>query len=211
MTAVLAPALPSLVPPLALRTLLTVAAAQCLLSVCGRALVHWRLRARALRRPRPVLVLGPGGQAQAVAAALLRQPRCGMRPVGVVDEAGEQRTAEEDGAEPPAAPELPVLRTEDELHRAVIQNDVHAVLLLAGQCPGPASRLTVLRGLGCDLWEIDPRGPGLAPRREGTRHRVAGFHCRPLPPAGAGRGASASGSWTSRSPASCCSPPRPPC
>ena len=181
LTAALAPALPVNLPPLALRTLLVVAAAQCLISVCGRALVHRHLRARALRRPRPVLLLGPDGQAQTVAAALLRRPRCGMRPVGVVDEAAEQRPADEDGTEPPAAPGLPVLRTEDELHRAVIQNDVRAVLLLAGQGPGLADRLPALRGLGCDLWEIDPRGPGLAPPRESARHCVAGFHCRPLP------------------------------
>ncbi|WP_447038302.1 exopolysaccharide biosynthesis polyprenyl glycosylphosphotransferase [Streptomyces sp. DSM 118878] len=195
LVAALAPALPVDPPPLAPRTLLMVTAAQCLIGVCGRALVHRHLRARALRRPRPVLVLGPGGQAQAVAAALLRRPRCGMRPVGVVDEAGagagakagagagEQRAAEEDGTEPPVAPGLPVLRTEDELHRAVIQNDVRAVLLLAGQGPALADRLPALRGLGCDLWEIDPRGPGLAPPRESARHSVAGFHCRPLPPA----------------------------
>uniref|UniRef100_UPI003F7EC731 exopolysaccharide biosynthesis polyprenyl glycosylphosphotransferase n=1 Tax=Streptomyces flavofungini TaxID=68200 RepID=UPI003F7EC731 len=184
LTAVLAPALPALAPPLPLRTLLTVAAAQCLISVCGRALIHRHLRSRALRRPRPVLVLGPGGQAQALAAALLRRPRCGMRPVGVVDETGEQRPADEDGAEQPG---LPVLRTEDELHRAVIQNDVSAVLLLAGRGPGPADRLPALRGLGVDLWEIDPRGPGMTPRQESARTHVAGFPCRPLLPAGGRR------------------------
>ncbi|MEV0121199.1 exopolysaccharide biosynthesis polyprenyl glycosylphosphotransferase [Streptomyces sp. NPDC050703] len=182
--ALLAPALPAHLPQLAPRTLLWAAAAHCLAGVCGRALVHRLLRARAVRRPRPVLVLGPGGQAQAVAAALLRRPRCGLRPVGVVDEAAEQRPADEDGTEPPAAPGLPVLRTEDELHRAVIQNDVRAVLLLAGHAPGPADRLTALRGLGCDLWEIDPRGPGLASPRESARAHVAGFRCRPLLPAG---------------------------
>ncbi|KUL55079.1 exopolysaccharide biosynthesis polyprenyl glycosylphosphotransferase [Streptomyces sp. NRRL S-1521] len=186
LVAALAPALPAHLPQLAPRTLLMMAATQCLIGVCGRALVHRRLRARALRRPRPVLVLGPGGQAQAVAAALLRRPRCGLRPVGVVDETAEQRPADEDAAEPSAAPGLPVLRTEDELHRAVIQNDVRAVLLLAGH-GGPADRLSALRGLGCDLWEIDPRGPGLASPGESARAYVAGFRCRPLLPAG-GRG-----------------------
>ncbi|MBW5424490.1 exopolysaccharide biosynthesis polyprenyl glycosylphosphotransferase [Streptomyces sp. BG9H] len=189
LTAVLAPALPAPVPPLPLSALATVGAAQCLLAVGGRALVHWQRRADVLRRPRPVLVCGPCGEARAVAAALLRRPRCGMRPVGVVSEADQQ--GEGSAAEPPpgpgdegAAPELPVLGTEDELHRAVIQNDVQAVLLLPGGGPGLTGRLPVLTGLGCDLWEIGPRHPQLGPAREGARRYVAGFSCRPLEAAG---------------------------
>ncbi|WPO72412.1 exopolysaccharide biosynthesis polyprenyl glycosylphosphotransferase [Streptomyces sp. KN37] len=195
LTAVLAPALPAPVPPLPLSTLATLGAAQCLLAVAGRALVHWRRRASAARRPRPVLVLGPGGEARAVAAALLRRPRCGMRPVGVVSEA-ERRTDHEtagaagseaagDAAEPPdgSAPELPVLGTEDELHRAVIQNDVRTVLLLTGRGPALAGMVPVLGGLGCDLWEIDPRPAEALPRQD-ARQRVAGFACRPLAFAG---------------------------
>ncbi|NDZ84725.1 transferase, partial [Streptomyces sp. SID10115] len=67
-TAVLATTLPA-VGPLAPRTLLGMAALQCLLSFCGRALVHRHRRTTTVRRPRPVLVLGPSGQARGVAAA----------------------------------------------------------------------------------------------------------------------------------------------
>ncbi|MGA4850253.1 sugar transferase [Streptomyces sp. G5(2025)] len=192
LTAVLAPALPAPVPPLPLSTLATLGAAQCLLAVAGRALVHRQRRASAARRPRPVLVLGPCGEARAVAAALLRRPRCGMRPVGVVSEAerrpdpeAAETEAAGDAAEPSAgpAPELPVLGTEDELHRAVIQNDVRTVLLLSGRGPALAGMVPVLGGLGCDLWEIDPH-PAEAPPRQDARQRVAGFACRPLAFAG---------------------------
>ncbi|WP_078594047.1 exopolysaccharide biosynthesis polyprenyl glycosylphosphotransferase [Streptomyces sp. NRRL S-920] len=176
LTLALAPALPAPVPPLPLSDLATVGAAQCLLVVGGRALVHWQRRADALRRPRPVLVLGPRAEARAVAAALLRRPRCGLRPVGLVSEADQQGEG--------SAPELPVLGTEDELHRAVIQNDVRAVLLLPGGGPGLAGLLPVLTGLGCDLWETGPRHAELGPAREGARRYVAGFSCRPLTVAG---------------------------
>ncbi|MEU7647649.1 exopolysaccharide biosynthesis polyprenyl glycosylphosphotransferase [Streptomyces huasconensis] len=187
LTAVLAPALPAPVPPLPLSTLATLGAAQCLLAVAGRALVHWWRRASAARRPRPVLVLGPCGEARAVAAALLRRPRCGMRPVGVVSEAGQEAGEAAAGdAEPSegSAPELPVLGTEDELHRAVIQNDVRTVLLLADRGPALAGMVPVLGGLGCDLWEVDARPAEAAPPRHDARQRVAGFACRPLAFAG---------------------------
>ncbi|WP_409234837.1 exopolysaccharide biosynthesis polyprenyl glycosylphosphotransferase [Streptomyces sp. PA5.6] len=176
-TAVLATALPA-VGPLAPRTLLAMAAVQCLLSLCGRALVHRHRRAATVRRPRPVLVLGPSGQARGVAAALLRRPGCGMRPVGIVGETADAPQDEEDDAETQGGPELPVLCTEDELHRAVIQNDVGAVLLVAGH--GPARWLPVLHGLGCDLWEIEAHRTVPVPAPDGPRQYVAGFACRPL-------------------------------
>lgn len=180
-TAVLATALPA-VGPLAPRTLLAMAAVQCLLSLCGRALVHRHRRAATVRRPRPVLVLGPSGQARGVAAALLRRPGCGMRPVGIVGETADAPQDEEDDAETQGGPELPVLCTEDELHRAVIQNDVGAVLLVAGHGPGPgpARWLPVLHGLGCDLWEIEAHRAVPVPAPDGPRQYVAGFACRPL-------------------------------
>ncbi|MFK4065158.1 exopolysaccharide biosynthesis polyprenyl glycosylphosphotransferase [Streptomyces sp. NPDC029674] len=181
LTAVLASALPG-AGPLPPGTLLGMAAAQCLLSFCGRALVHRQRRAATLRRPSPVLVLGPSGQARGVAAALLRRPGCGMRPVGIVSETGDP-PQEEDGDREAAAesgPELPVLCTEDELHRAVIQNDVRAVFLLAGRGPGLTGWLPALHGLGCDLWELDPHCAEGGHRPDGPRQYVAGFACRPL-------------------------------
>ncbi|MEV0253079.1 exopolysaccharide biosynthesis polyprenyl glycosylphosphotransferase [Streptomyces sp. NPDC050732] len=186
LTAVLAPALPW-AQPLPLRTLLGMAAAQALLSCCGRALVHRRRRAATLRRPSPVLVVGPGDRARGVAAALLRRPGCGVRPVGIVSETAEPPPQDEAGGAGTAAeqgPELPVLCTEDELHRAVIQNDVRAVFLLAGRGEEPAGRLPALHGLGCDLWELDPHCSGAGRGPDGSRQYVAGFACRPLTPAG---------------------------
>ncbi|WP_055703104.1 sugar transferase [Streptomyces silaceus] len=179
-TVVLASAPPASVQ-LPLTTLATLGAVQCLLSVGGRALVHWQRRAGAARRPRPVLVLGPGRQARRVAAALLRRPGCGMRPVGIVCEPGSAPPDQEGDPEP--GPELPVLGTEDELHRAVIQNDVRTVLLLADRGPGAAAWPATLSGLGCDLWELDPRCPDLIPSQGGHRQYVAGFACSPLAPA----------------------------
>ncbi|MFF1378390.1 sugar transferase [Streptomyces sp. NPDC058308] len=181
LTAVLATALPA-ADPLAPETLLRAAAAQCALSFCGRALVHWHRRTGTVRRPRPVLVLGPSGPARGVAAALLRRPGCGMRPVGIVGEPAEPQQDQDDGADTAsgAGPELPVLRTEDELHRAVIQNDVRAVLLLTDRGPGSARWLTALSGLDCDLWELDARCPDVAPAPGGPPQYVAGFPCRPL-------------------------------
>lgn len=49
----------------------------------GRGTVHWARRRTAARRPHPALVIGPPAPAQRVAAALLRHPACGVRPVGV--------------------------------------------------------------------------------------------------------------------------------
>ncbi len=178
LTTVLAPALPAPPPPLALPTLLTLGAAQCLLGVGGRGLVHWHRRAGALRRPRPVLVAGPASDARSVAAALLRRPRCGVRPVGVVGDTDQQGEAEAPGP----AVELPVLGTEDEVHRAVIQNDVRTVLLVPGGAPGLTGRLPTLGG--CELWEIEARPAEPAPARDGVRQYVAGFACRPLALAG---------------------------
>ncbi|WJV47496.1 sugar transferase [Streptomyces flavofungini] len=220
LTPALAPVLPPMTSftPLPPATLLTAAALHGVLGAGGRALAHWHRRSAAARRPRPVLVLGHGGQARSVAAALLRRPRCGVRPVGVVGEAREagetgetrgtggtggtgdgeykeyavayetERGAGADGGHGGGperhvgvAPELPLLSSDDELHRAVIQNDVRAVLLLSGRAPADDARVTALRGLGCELWEVDPHGPAvLAPRDRARPLFVAGFRCRPL-------------------------------
>ncbi|ATL27873.1 capsular polysaccharide biosynthesis protein [Streptomyces formicae] len=162
--------------------LVTAVAVQTVLCLCGRALVHWYQRSGVRRRPSPVLVVGPSGQARSVAAALLRRPGCGMRPVGVVSASPEEEARDRKGdLAPEALPELPVLSTEDELHRAVIQNDVRSVLILAGHgSDSPAGR-RVLDDLGCELWELDTccPGPATLPER-GRRYHVAGFACRPL-------------------------------
>ncbi|MFD8817738.1 exopolysaccharide biosynthesis polyprenyl glycosylphosphotransferase [Streptomyces sp. NPDC059627] len=133
-------------------------------ATAGRGLVHWRRRRALLRRPRAALVIGPAATAQRVAAAVLRHPGCGVRPVGVV-------------AEHPEGPEgLPVLTTGQEVERALIQNGVRAVLTVH-----PAVRteqgplLRALAESGCVVWEVDADSPAYE-----MRDQLAGFSCRRL-------------------------------
>ncbi|MCZ9344501.1 transferase, partial [Streptomyces sp. TRM76130] len=129
--------------------------AQSAASCAGRGLVH-RSRRRALRRrPHAALVVGPAATARRVAAAVLRDPGCGVRPVGVVA----------DG--PDGGPGLPVLTTGEEAHRAVVQNGVRDVLVV-----DPAARtrqgplLRALAGSGCAVWEVDTGRPACPGREE---------------------------------------------
>ncbi|MGW4151275.1 exopolysaccharide biosynthesis polyprenyl glycosylphosphotransferase, partial [Streptomyces albogriseolus] len=150
---------------LSVATVLTGCAVQVAVAGGLRALVHGRRRAALLRRPRAALVIGPAATAQRVAAAVLRHPGSGVRPVGVVAVQG-------DGAEGG----VPVLRTDQEVERAVIQNGVRAVLAV-----DPSARTeqgALLRSLaasGCVVWEVDADG---APYP--ARERLAGFSCRRL-------------------------------
>ncbi len=130
----------------------------------GRGAVHWRRRAARLARPRAALVIGPAATAQRVAAAVLRHPRCGVRPVGVVTE------------QPDGSDGLPVLTTGEEVERALIQNGVRDVLAVHPSVraeQGPLLR--ALAESGCTVWEIDADSPSFE-----TRHQLAGFSCRRL-------------------------------
>ncbi|MFE1285340.1 exopolysaccharide biosynthesis polyprenyl glycosylphosphotransferase [Streptomyces sp. NPDC058751] len=150
---------------LSARTLALGCAAQSVISCAGRGTVHWRRRRVLARHPGAALVIGPAGTAQRVAAAFLRHPACGVRPVGVVSD----RQAGPGG--------LPVLTTGEEVQRAIVQNGVRAVLVVEP----PSRRGPMLRALalaGCELWEVDPDSPSYD--RAG-RHTLAGFACRPLP------------------------------
>ncbi|MFI9616334.1 exopolysaccharide biosynthesis polyprenyl glycosylphosphotransferase [Streptomyces sp. NPDC052023] len=130
----------------------------------GRALVHWRRRLALLRQPRAALVVGPVDTAQRVAAAVLRHPRCGVRPVGIVAD-------HPDGTEG-----LPVLTTGEEVQRALIQNGVRDVLVVhptARTEHGPL--LGWLAGSGCAVWELDADSPSYE-----AREQLAGYACRRL-------------------------------
>ncbi|MFE2641351.1 exopolysaccharide biosynthesis polyprenyl glycosylphosphotransferase [Streptomyces nigra] len=158
------------VPP---SVLLTVVAAHCAAACAGRAVVLG-LRRRALRRrPCPALVVGPVVTARQVAAALLRRPECGVRPVGLVAEGPDAlgEMADETG--------LPVFTTALEARRAVGRDGVGAVLVVGAATR--VERASVLRGLaasGCALWELDAdRGPYTVGGRAG---HLAGFPRRPL-------------------------------
>ncbi|MFH8799467.1 sugar transferase [Streptomyces sp. NPDC017936] len=152
---------------LSARTLLLGATAQTVAACCGRAVVHLLRRRTLLRRPRAALVVGPAATAQRVAAAVLRHPRYGVRPVGVVAERPGHLTAP-DG--------LPVLTSGEEVQRAIVQNGVRDVL-----CVDPSVRAAqgaLLRELaesGCAVWEIDADSPSCA-----ASEHLAGFPCRRL-------------------------------
>ncbi|MFE4663974.1 exopolysaccharide biosynthesis polyprenyl glycosylphosphotransferase [Streptomyces sp. NPDC056716] len=149
---------------LSARTLALGLAAQTTAACAGRALVHRRRRARLRHHPRAALVVGPAPTAQRVAAAVLRHPACGVRPVGIV-------------AQAPDGPDgLPVLTTGEEVQRALIQNGVREVLTVH-----PAVRrehgplLRALAESGCALWELDADSPSYE-----AREQLAGFACRRL-------------------------------
>ncbi|MBL1080596.1 exopolysaccharide biosynthesis polyprenyl glycosylphosphotransferase [Streptomyces actinomycinicus] len=130
----------------------------------GRGTVHWRRRVALVRHPRTALVIGSAATAQRVASALLRHPRCGVRPVGVVAE------------RPEGAGGLPVLTTDEEVERALIQNGVRVVLTVHPTVraeKGPLLR--ALAGSGCSLWEVEADTPAYE-----MRDRLAGFSVRRL-------------------------------
>ncbi|POX56180.1 transferase, partial [Streptomyces sp. Ru71] len=146
------------------RTLLLGVLLQSAVACAARGTVHWRRRAALLRRPRPALVVGPAPAAQRVAAAVLRHPRCGVRPVGVVAE------------HPEGAEGLPVLTTGHQVQRALIQNGVRDVLAVHPEVrsrQGPLLR--ALAESGCTVWELDADCPSSA-----SREQLAGFSCRRL-------------------------------
>ncbi|WP_329340453.1 exopolysaccharide biosynthesis polyprenyl glycosylphosphotransferase [Streptomyces sp. NBC_01352] len=149
---------------LSVRTLALGFLLQTAASGAGRALVHRRRHAARLARPRAALVVGPAATAQRVAAAVLRHPRCGVRPVGVVTE------------QPDGSDGLPVLTSGEEVERALIQNGVRDVLVVHPSVrsqQGPLLR--ALAQSGCAVWEVDADSPSY-----GTGERLAGFSCRRL-------------------------------
>jgi exopolysaccharide biosynthesis polyprenyl glycosylphosphotransferase len=145
---------------LSLRTLALGCVLQSAASCAGRGAVHWQWRRALVRRPGAALVVGPAATAQRVAAAFLRHPGCGLRPVGVV--AGQAAGSEG----------LPVLTTGEEVRRAIVQNGVRAALVVGSR----AERGPLLRALaeaGCALWHVDADSPSYARSSE----RLAGFTC----------------------------------
>ncbi|MEU7408414.1 sugar transferase [Streptomyces sp. NPDC042638] len=146
------------------RTLLLGCALHAAAAGAARGAVHWRHRVALLRHPRTALVIGPAATGQRVAAALLRNPRCGVRPVGVVAERAEGTAG------------LPVLTTGEEVERALIRNGVRVVLTVH-----PAVRaekgplLRALAESGCALWEVDADSPAYE-----MREQLAGFAVRRL-------------------------------
>ncbi|MEU6814942.1 exopolysaccharide biosynthesis polyprenyl glycosylphosphotransferase [Streptomyces sp. NPDC046860] len=150
--------------PLSPAALLSGWAVHAAAAPAGRALVHRRRRVLRLRQPSTALVIGPAATAQRVAAALLRQPECGVRPVGVVTD------------HPDGSAGLPVLTLGEQVERALIQNGVGTVLTV-----DPAVRtekgplLRALAESGCTVWEMDADCPAYE-----MREQLAGFSVRRL-------------------------------
>lgn len=169
--AVAAANLPS-IQQLSLRTIVAGCAVQGAGTLAGRALVHWRRRRDRARRPHAALLVGSEPEASRVAAALERHPRCGVRPVGIVS--AERAPARPDRE----APGLPVLTTEGELRRTVLQRGVRQAIVLGGAtAPDHRPWLHTLSELGCDVWELDHQPASYV---AADAHTLAGFRCRPL-------------------------------
>ncbi|WP_328560548.1 exopolysaccharide biosynthesis polyprenyl glycosylphosphotransferase [Streptomyces coelicoflavus] len=170
---VLAALVAAYAPPHALsaRTLAAGFLLHAVTGCAGRAAVHRRHRAALLNRSRAALVVGPAATAQRVAAALLRHPRCGMRPVGIVTD------------DPGGAAGLPVLSTDEEVRRAVVQNGVRNVLAVDPSVrPRQAALLRALAESGCAVWELEAEIPARTPSYA-AGDRIAAFPCRRLEPA----------------------------
>ncbi|MFE3556399.1 exopolysaccharide biosynthesis polyprenyl glycosylphosphotransferase [Streptomyces sp. NPDC059193] len=131
--------------------LLTAVCLQVVLACAGRGFVNQLRRRTRVRRPASALVVGPGGGAAAVAAALHGRPEYGLRPVGLADTG---TAAEADTGT------LPVLATHEDIRRAVIQNSVrHAVFTRPPEADErTASLVRLFHDHGCRLWLADPAG-----------------------------------------------------
>ncbi|MGA5038320.1 exopolysaccharide biosynthesis polyprenyl glycosylphosphotransferase [Streptomyces capoamus] len=146
------------------RTLLLGCALHAAVAGAARGAVRWRRRTVLRRHPHTALVIGPAATAQRVAAALLRHPRCGVRPVGVVAD------------RPGRTGGLPVLSTGEEVERALIQNGVRVVLTVdpaVRTAQGPLLR--ALAESGCTVWEADADSPAYE-----MPDQLAGFAVRRL-------------------------------
>ncbi|MFI6011235.1 exopolysaccharide biosynthesis polyprenyl glycosylphosphotransferase [Streptomyces sp. NPDC051243] len=158
--------------------LLAAVAVHCGAACAGRAAVHGHRHRVLRRRPCPALVVGPLAAAREVAAALLRHPDCGVRPVGVVADSLELLGGT--GTEPG----VPVLTSAQDTVAALLENGVETVLVVgAATRVEKAAELRMLAAYGCVLWELDPQTPsyGLTGRREGAG-QLAGFSLRWLGP-----------------------------
>ncbi|GHH69307.1 transferase [Streptomyces sulfonofaciens] len=166
---------------LSLPALATGCAVHIAVSCAGRGAVHRHRRREAARHPHPTLVIGPAATALRVAAALLRHPACGLRPVGVAGtepgpghpepgaaelvpaaggtDRGGSRAAAASGVS--GETDLPVLTTLPDVRRALIQNTVRAGLFVgADGAYGPLMGL--LTEYHCLVWRLDPEPAAVA-------------------------------------------------
>lgn len=121
--------------------------------VCAMRWIIFARRRRRLRaRPRSALVVGTVPAAQRLCGLLAQHPEYGLRPVGTVawGKPGAQQGGAQQGAEGAA---LPVLTSEAEMLRAIIQNSVRDVLFAPAD--GEHDRtgmIKLLHRYGCTVW-----------------------------------------------------------
>ncbi|WP_338698114.1 exopolysaccharide biosynthesis polyprenyl glycosylphosphotransferase [Streptomyces sp. Q6] len=161
--------------PIPVTSVLSGCAVHCVLTLMGRALVHWRRRVAMVRRPCTTLLVGPEPAAARVAAALQRCPRNGIRLVGIVSDGAAEQEQRKSGAA------LPVLTSVGDMRRAVIQNDVRrAIVLGRSNAPEYLPCLRSLSELRCEVWELDPDPSAYVPEGRERLQHLAGFRCRPV-------------------------------
>ncbi|MBW1599872.1 exopolysaccharide biosynthesis polyprenyl glycosylphosphotransferase [Streptomyces sp. JJ38] len=176
---------------LPLSGLAALVAGHVLLACAGRGAVL-ALRRRAARlRPRSTLLVGDLAAGTRLAAALHAQPRYGLRPVGLVPVGPPAH----DGP-PRSGTALPVLESEEDIHRAVVQNAVREAVLTRHPDTDPdAARVArLLTEHDCDIWfaDAEPRDPAHSPGTvRGPATHLWGFACRRLDPPPSGRAAAA--------------------
>ncbi|MEU4261728.1 sugar transferase [Streptomyces argenteolus] len=157
------------------------AGAQTLLSCGTRAAVH-RIRLRsAVRNPRSTLVMGDGRAAERVTAVLQEHPEYGLRPVGRVV-SGTPVDDDSGSACAPAGPALPVLSSEQDVARAVVQNSVrHAVFTVPPEAAPDGSALVELFVRhGCRVWLITDQGTAVPGRSVSRPDHLWGFAAHAL-------------------------------
>ncbi|WP_367123734.1 exopolysaccharide biosynthesis polyprenyl glycosylphosphotransferase [Streptomyces phytohabitans] len=165
----------------------------------GRGAVHLARRRAHRRSPRATLVVGTGVAVRRVAAVLHEHPEYGLRPVGLADPAHPTPTPTSApthphvraraGATPvPRTPD-PVLRTPEEVVRAVVQNAVTDAVVTRAYDGDPqdAALALLCAELGCTVWLVDTApasGTAVWRRHEGAPYgHLWGFGCVRLAPA----------------------------
>ncbi|AXK34613.1 sugar transferase [Streptomyces armeniacus] len=179
----------------------------------GRGAVHLTQRRKGRRRPRAALVVGAGQAGRRVTSVLYEHPEYGLRPVGLIDAAhtpvqghgqaqghapaqghGQARANGQDGDrpehEPAAVPfPLPVLRSPEDIARAVVQNDVRDAVFTRAYWGDPqtAALAELCSELGCTVWLLNgdsaSGGAGWRAPDGAPYGHLWGFGCLRLDPA----------------------------
>lgn len=149
-------------------TLFCATGVQALLCCVARGALYRAGAHAAARRPHPVLVAGHGPLARNTTAALQERTEYGLRAVGRISlRPSDASVPVNDGAHGG----IPVLRTREEVGRAVEQNRVRHVLFT--EHPAASDEGTglfaLLAGHRCRMWLIEAPGTGAIPEHRPPR------------------------------------------